>query len=276
MIPNSLHMKFLDKLEKRFGHLAVPNVVMVLIVAQLVIYAAILLGRLEYGALTLVPKLVLEGEWWRLASFMLLPPDIATGSFSALFLAFFWYIFWMMSSALEAVWGVFRFNTYLIAGIIFTVLGAFLGQFISPSSVIIVDPRFLYVSVFFAFATLHPNVQFLLMFIIPVKVKWLAWLAAAMFVILPFLAAPTIGWRIMILAPILNYLFFFKDVLSQSVKAKKRRVKFDAERRSAAAETLHTCAKCGATERSNPELDFRYKSVDGDHVAICSNCREQS
>lgn len=269
-------MKFLDTLQKRFGHLAVPNVVMVLIAGQLFIYAAILLGRLEYGALTLEPKLVLGGEWWRLASFLLLPPDIATGAFSALFLAFFWYIFWMMSSALEAVWGVFRFNLFLLSGIIFTVLGAFLGQFISPTSSIIVDPHFLYLSVFFAFATLHPNIEFLLMFIIPVKVKWLAWLAALMFVALPFLAAPSLGWRIIIIAPILNYLLFFKDALSQSVKAKNRRAKFDAKRRSTADEALHTCTKCGATNIKNPERDFRYKTIDSEVVAVCNVCREKS
>ncbi|MGB0744770.1 MAG: hypothetical protein ACPGSB_09605, partial [Opitutales bacterium] len=254
-------MKFLDTLEKRFGHMAVPNVVLVLIVAQLFIYAFILNGRVDYGALVLAPKLVFAGEWWRLASFMIAPPDIATGAFSALFLAIFWYIFWMMSSALESAWGVFRFNLFLLAGILLTVAGAFIGQAISPSSIIVVDPRFLYLSVFFAFATIHPNIQFLFMFIIPVKVKWLAWLAAVLWVALPFLAAPSMGWRIMILAPIINYALFFKDSLKQSMQAKQRRAKFDTERRATMNEALHTCAACGATDKSDPDRDFRYKTV---------------
>lgn len=268
-------MSFMDKLEKRFGHLAVPNVVLILIIAQLVIYVAVIVGRVQYGSLTLVPAAVWGGEWWRLVSFLIAPPDIATGAFSALFLAFFWYILWMMSSALESAWGVFRFNVYLLAGILFTVAGAFIGQFISPSSIIEVSPRFLYLSVFFAFATLHPNVEFLMFFVIPVKVKWLAWFSAVIFVALPLFAVPTMGWRIMILAPILNYLLFFKNDLVQSMKSRQRRAKFDAERKASAEEALHTCSVCGATDQTHPDREFRYKMVDGEAVCICEVCREK-
>jgi len=268
-------MKLLDSLEKRFGRYAVPNVAIVLIGAQLVVYAMILINRVEYSALTLEPKAVLAGEWWRLVSFLIAPPNIATGALSAVFLAFFWYIFWMMSSALEETWGVFRFNIFLFAGVLFTVAGAFIGQFVSPDTYIIVSPRFLYLSVFFAFATLYPNIEFLMFFILPVKVKWLAWLAAVLAVGLPFLAAPSIGWQIMILAPVLNYALFFKDALKQSIKAKKRSARFDAERRANASEALHTCSICGATERTHPDRDFRYKTVDGEAVCICSDCRKK-
>ena len=66
----------------------------------------------------------------------------------------------MMSSALEAAWSVFRLNVFLLAGILFTIVGAMLGQLVSPSSTIVVSPIFLYLSVLFSFATLHPNVQF--------------------------------------------------------------------------------------------------------------------
>ncbi|MEN8662673.1 MAG: hypothetical protein ACN4GF_07555, partial [Lentimonas sp.] len=69
-------MKLLDSLEKRFGHLAIPNVVMILIVMQLVMLAAILTGRVEFISLILFPKAVLGGEWWRLFSFTIAPPSI--------------------------------------------------------------------------------------------------------------------------------------------------------------------------------------------------------
>ena len=87
-------MRLLDRAERRFGHWAVPNVVLILIIAQLVLYACIIIGRVDYGAMLLVPKAVLGGEWWRLISFLLAPPSVATSLFSALFLAFFWYVFW--------------------------------------------------------------------------------------------------------------------------------------------------------------------------------------
>ena len=82
-------MRLLDRAERRFGHWAVPNVVLILIIAQLVLYACIIIGRVDYGAMLLVPKAVFGGEWWRLISFMLAPPSVATSLFQALFLAFF-------------------------------------------------------------------------------------------------------------------------------------------------------------------------------------------
>ncbi|MFO8027294.1 MAG: hypothetical protein R6U56_06500 [Opitutales bacterium] len=268
-------MKFIDSLEKRFGHLAVPNVVLVLIAAQLFIYAAIITGRLDMSSLVLVPKAVAGGEWWRLLSFLIAPPYVAGTLFQALFLAFFWYILWFTSQSLEAVWGVFRFNLYLLATILFAIVGSFAGQLISPSSLVVVSTTFLYYSVFFAFATLHPNIQFLMFFVIPMKVKWLAWIIFGGGV-LYFLSMPSMGQRIAFAAPFLCYVLFFKDVLAQSLEAKKRRAKFEAERRESADAPLHTCADCGASDQTHPEREFRYKSVDGDMVCLCEECRAKS
>ena len=75
-------MNFLDRIEKRFGHLAVPNVVLVLIMAQLVLYATIIIGKVDYGSLLLIPKAVLGGDWWRMISFLLAPPTVAAAVFS--------------------------------------------------------------------------------------------------------------------------------------------------------------------------------------------------
>ncbi len=268
-------MKLLDSLEKRYGHLAVPNVVLTLIIAQLVLYAAILIGKVEFISLLLIPKAVLGGEWWRLISFLLAPPTVASTLMQGIFLAFFWYIFWMMSATLEAAWGVFRFNLFLLAGVLFTIAGAFLGQLISPSAVVIVTPYFLYSSVFFAFATLNPNVQFLIFFVIPMKVKWLAWIVAGLSAV-TIIMAPTMGDRVALLAPLLNYLLFFRDAMTQSVKNRKRRASFEKKARAVASEALHTCSVCGATEMTDPDRHFRYKVVDGNAVCICDVCREQS
>lgn len=268
-------MKLIDKLEKRLGFLAVPNVVLTLVVAQLVIYAAILIGRVEFTSLLLVPKAVLGGEWWRMVSFLFAPPYMAGTLFQALFLAFFWYIFWMMSNTLQEAWGQIRFNLYLIIGIVTTIIGAFAGQLISSGSIIIVSPYFLYLSIFFAFATLNPNIQFLVFFVIPMKVKWLAWFVAAM-TAFSFLFAPSMGDRVAILFPLINYFLFFKDGFKQSVVSRQRRSKFDADKRERGEEALHTCAQCGASDNSHPERDFRYKSAGSDMICICEVCRESA
>jgi len=271
---NGASMKFLDSLEKRFGQLAVPNVILVLIGAQLFIYAAIIVGRLDLESIVLVPRAVLDGEWWRLASFIIAPPYLAASAFQALFLAFFWYILWFMSNALESAWGVFRFNLYLLTAIGLAIAGAFAGQLISPSAMIFVSTTFLYYTIFFAFATLNPNIQFLIFFIIPMKVKWLAWIIFAIGV-LTFISLPTMGHRLAYAAPFLAYLLFFKDALAQSMKARQRRAKFEAQRQAEANEALHTCHICGATDQSHPDRDFRYKTVEGEPLAICEACRNQ-
>lgn len=266
-------MKFLDSLEKRFGFLAVPNVALTLVIAQLFIYAAILVERVDFYALLLVPKAVIGGEWWRLFSFLISPPYEPMSPVQALFLAFFWYIFWMMSQTLESVWGVFRFNVFLLGTVILAIVGSFIGQLISPGDTLFVVPRFLYFAVFFAFATINPNIQFLIFFVIPMKVKWLAWIIFG-FGFLYFLSLPSIGARIALVAPYIVYLLFFKNDFKQSAQARKRRVRFDAERRERDEEPLHRCEQCGATDKTHPERTFRYKMVDGDAVCICDACRE--
>lgn len=265
-------MKFIDSLEKRFGFLAVPNVVLMLIVAQLIMYAMVLTGRIEYISLLLFPKAVLAGEWWRMFSFIIAPPSVAESLMQGVFLAFFWYIFWMMSTSLEQAWGVFRFNLYLFVGVVFSVLGAFIGQLISPDAFVYVTQYFLYYSVFFAFATLNPNVQFLVFFVVPVKVKWLAWFVAAMTAVTIF-QANSWGMKFALFTPLLNYVLFFRGALTQSVASHQRRTQYAKEQRSTVDDALHTCSSCGASDRSHPEREFRYKIVAGDAMCVCENCR---
>jgi len=262
-------------MEKRLGFLAVPNVVLTLVVAQLFIYAAILIGRVEFASVLLFPKAVMGGEWWRLFSFLIAPPYLAGTLFQALFLAFFWYIFWMMSQTLEAAWGLFRFNLYLLTCILFAIAGAFLGQIVSPQATLYVMPKFLYLATFFAFATVNPDMQFLILFVIPVKVKWIAWIMLA-FGVLIFLGLPTMGHRIAFAAPYLGFVLFFKDALRQSLESRQRRKKFETERRQAMDAPLHTCEQCGATDKTHPDRDFRYKIIEGDATCVCEQCRGQS
>jgi hypothetical protein len=265
-------MKFLDRLEKRFGNWAVPNVVMFLVIAQVFILGMILLGRVDFASLLLMPKKVFEGEWWRLLSFMVAPPNIPNSVLSMVFIAFFWYIFWMMSTSLETLWSVFRFNVYLFSGLLFSVAGAFLGQLISPGTVIYLSPYFLYLSVFFAFATTHPDIQFLIFFVIPMKVKWMAYFVGGL-TALTFIFAPTMGDRVAILFPLLNYFLFFRGAFGSTIESRKRRAKFESEKRVRDDEALHQCVQCGATDKSDSGRDFRYRVVEGEAECICEACR---
>src|ERR1043165_464844 len=89
------------------------------------------------------------------------------------FLAFGWYLFYLMGSALEAYWGVFRYNVYLFVSYVLLVGLAFL----TPAAP--VTNMFILGSVFLAFAYLNPDFEMILFFILPVKIKWLAFISTA-------------------------------------------------------------------------------------------------
>ena len=266
-------MNVLDKLEKHFGNWAIPNAILFLVALQVIVYGLVLGGVLSFSTLPLVPSMIInDKEYWRLATFVIAPPYIA-GGFGIFFLLIFWYVFCLMGNSVEATWGAFRLNLYLLVGSLLTVIGAFAGQMISPESLIQIFPDFLYLSIFYAFAALNPNTEFHLFFVLPVKVKWLA-LVSGVFVALQLIAAESTGVRIAVLAPILNFFLFFGGAFIHSIRAHHRRREFQLEVKEGEEKTLHQCALCPATDKSHPDRNFRYRKMNDKHVAVCSQCRE--
>jgi len=252
-------MNLILTLEKRFGHWAIPNLTFYLIAIQL-IGVALLMGRYSnYEDLVLVGGLVQVGQWSRLLSFLMIPRTL-----SPLWLFFSLYIFYLMGNALEQQWGTFRFNLFILCGYLLTIVAAF----IVPSAVIY-NTYFLG-CVFLAFATLFPNFEFRLFFILPVKVKWLGWLTAGIYVLILFSA--DIGSRMGVGAALANYLLFFGHDFIRNVKSGHRRKAYAAERAEVAAQPLHVCSQCGITDKSDDSIHFRYCSTCGkcfceEHIA---------
>src|SRR5687768_11682345 len=89
-------MRWFDKLERRLRRFAVPNVTLFLVVCQVLAYGAMFAQEDILERLELVPGKVLAGEWWRAITFLAIPPIT-----NPLFAFFFWYLFWMMGTALE-------------------------------------------------------------------------------------------------------------------------------------------------------------------------------
>lgn len=252
-------MNLISTLEKRFGGWAIPNLALYLIAIQLIGVALLMGGYSTYEDLILVGGLVQVGQWTRLLSFMMIPKTL-----SPIWLFFSFYIFYLIGSALEREWGTFRFNLYILMGYLFTVAAAFIAP-----SVIIFNTYFLG-GVFLAFATLFPNMEFRLFFILPVKVKWLGWLMAGGYMLI-LLSADT-GSRLSIMAAFANYALFFGRDFIKNVKAALRRKAFEVERAEVAAQPLHVCAKCGVSDKSDDTQHFRYCSTCGEcfceeHVA---------
>jgi hypothetical protein len=253
-------MSFLDKLERKFRGLGIPNITLYIVIGQAFFYLAAYSGKLDVSRMLMVPSLVLQGEWWRLIAFVFIPP-----SASIFFVFFGLYFFYLMGSALEGHWGTFRYNLFLLLGYVITVAVSFLLPNSAATNI------FLGASVFLAFAHLFPEFTIYLFFVLPVKIKWLAILTWAGYA----LSLITGGWhtRVYVLASIANYLVFFGRDISWRIKTGQRKMTQQARTISRTREAFHTCTVCGKTDISHPDLEFRYCSECGglgycmDHIA---------
>jgi hypothetical protein len=259
-------MRFLRRLEQTLGRFAVPQVTAALIAAQVVAWLLLQARPNPAGLdrILLVPDLVLQGEVWRLVTFLAVPPQLGRTAFGPIWAFFAWYLFYLMGTALEQYWGAFRYNLFLLVGYVATVAVAFLSPHVPASNL------FLEGSVFLAFAFLFPDFVLMLFLILPVKVKWLALLAWIGYG-LAFLAG---GWmtRLMILASVANFLlFFWRDILDRLATGRRRMSRQAAHLAAAKpAAYHHRCAVCGITDKTHPQEEFRYCSKCSGRLAYCS------
>lgn len=210
--------KWLDtllfKLEKRFGKHTIRNLTEYVIGGMAIVF--VMEYMLSYKAgidlrdlLAFDRAAVLSGQVWRVLSFIFLPPDL-----SIIFIIFALYFFWLVGSSLERAWGSFRFGIFYILGIIGSLVSGFITGYTTN--------LYLNMSMFLAFAALFPDFEIILFFILPVKVKWLAWADAA------FLAYIFIkgGWSIkaVIAAAFINIAVFFGRDLIKKIYYFIRRV----------------------------------------------------
>lgn len=238
-------MNLLDTLERKFRGYAIPNLTLSLIIGQVIFFVFNLTGKFLLERVVLVPELVLMGEWWRLLTFLFIPPLT-----NPLFAFFAWYMFYLMGSALEGHWGDFRYNLFLLIGYVVTIAVSFLFPLYSATNIFIGG------SVFLAFAFLYPDFQIYIFFILPVKMKWLAiltWIGYAYQII-------TGSWstRLLVLASISNFLLFFGRDIFWRMKSGNRQMVTKAREITGKREAFHRCTTCGVTDQSNPGTEFRY------------------
>ncbi len=164
-------MNWLDKLERKYGRLGIPNLMLYIVTTMLfVAIFDIVLGIPLSGYFALNRALVMRGQVWRLLTFIFIPP-----SSSVLTLVLGLYFYYFIGRTLEKVWGTFRFNVYYLFG----VLGCMIAGLITGYG----SNDYLNLSLFLAFAYLFPNHEVLLFFFIPIKMKYLAYLDWALFAI---------------------------------------------------------------------------------------------
>ena len=145
-------------------------------------------------------------------------------------------------------------------------------------------------SLFLAYATLFPEAEFLIMFIIPIK-AWVLALFDLVIVALGLIGSP-FPYNLLSLIPLANYfLFFGKDVMnvipmSWQVNAKRTAKKaatrsktipfntagsYEATHARPKGDYNHKCTVCGRTDTSNPELEFRYCSRCNGYYCYCQD-----
>lgn len=203
-------MNWLTKLERKFGRYYIPNLISILVGGQIVVYAVeLFVNRYITYSLTLTRPALFAGEIWRLVTFLFVP----SSSGSILNFALGAYFVWFLGSALEAAWGDFRFNVYVLA----EMLGAVLACLVTGWA----GTYCLSLSLLLAFALLYPEMQVLLFFLIPIKVKYFGIFSAAVWV-LGFLSADWMT-RLNYLLSMAGFILFFAPSLCSSIRAWYRR-----------------------------------------------------
>ncbi len=272
-------MNWLDKLERKLGRFAIPNLTVYLLAGYVIGFGVMYLMPDLLGWLTLEPALIVRGQVWRLVSWVLIPPT--RYPISLLFLILLYY---SLGTALERTWGTFRYNVYIFSGLIFTVLGVFILYAIYffgfhvelPLSLAgMVSTNYITMSIFLAFAAIYPEMEVYLYFILPIKMKWMALVYAAM--ALYYFIRGGIVTRVAIGASLLNFVIFFlssRNMRRFSPKERVRKAKF--KRQSAphmhySNGAKHRCAVCGRTELDDPCLEFRFCSKCNGNYEYCQD-----
>ena len=293
----------MSKFERKFGKYAVKNLSLILVICYVIGYVLTFAAPRVLPYLTLDAWSILHGQVWRLVTWVLIPPSTGLSIWILVMLCFYYSI----GTTLERTWGTWRYNVYLFSGMLFTIAGAFLliplTAFILPGAGPEVlravswsfSTYYVNMSIFLAFAATFPEARVLLMFFIPVKVKWLGILYAVLLV-WEFVRSPYY-LRVAIFASLLNFVIFWlrsRNMRRFSPSEVRRRSAYrravsgrtqgttrgaasagsaaagqDSGRygakmappgRAGAAGTFHRCAICGRTELDGSDLEFRYCS----------------
>ena len=275
-----IQLNWLDKLERKLGRFAIPNLTVYLLVGYVIGFGIVNLMRDMVGYLTLEPALILRGQVWRLISWVLIPPT--DNLISLVFLVLLYY---SLGTALERTWGSFRYNVYIFSGLLFTVLAVFglyvfyyfrYGVEVPLSAVGLIGTNYITMSIFLACAASIPDVRVLLMFVFPIKVKWLGIIYGVMLVV-SCIQGGLVTW-IVVGFSLLNFLVYFigsKGKMHLNAGQVKMRHEFRHKMRAAEHQsrgiTRHKCAVCGRTELDGDDLEFRFCSKCNGNYEYCQD-----
>ena len=269
--------RWLDRFCYNHPNFGIPNLVKFIVIGNVLVYFLDMFsqGYASYALMFYTPW-ILQGEVWRIVTFIFVPTsgynpsDMLSVLWFAMSLLFCYYI----GNALERQWGTARFTVFYGLGVVLNII---VGFVMGSTSMYYIN-----MSMFFAFATLYPEMQVLLMGILPLKVKWLAWIEAALFAYDVFFSLASRQWvtAVLPLVALLNYFIFFWDDLMGTVRRTSQRASYRANPQTINFKKaqkqvrehkgyLHKCAVCGITDADDPNMEFRYCSKCNGYYCYC-------
>ena len=214
--------RWLDRFCYRHPNLGIPNLMKYIALGNVIIFVGDMVTMGGFSWMTrFYPELILQGQVWRIITFIFTP--VSTGGSNVftqtLFFALTTFFYYWIGTALERQWGTTRFNVFYGLGVllnllvgsityaVFPITSQMLGGYYYETA----QMYYVNMSMFFSFATLFPDMQVLLYGIIPLKVKWLAWVDAALFAFDIGFSLTSRNWlgALLPIIAILNYLIFF-------------------------------------------------------------------
>lgn len=284
-------MRLIDKLERKYGRYGIPNLTMYIIICYVVGYVLMLVQPGLLSMLSLDVRMILKGQIWRLVTWVIYPPQTGDLLWFVVGIIFFYY---PISSALERTLGSFRYTLYIFSGLFFTVLSAFILHFITGGFVMIngftfalggslYTTYYISLSVFLAFAVTYPDMKIYLMFVLPIKMGWMA-VVYVVIVAFDIISAFRQGFwftAVPIVASLLNFVIYYfgiKDLSRYNPKEIRRKQEFKKAMQpqgrvnpATGAITKHKCAICGRTEQDDSNLEFRFCSKCNGNYEYCQD-----
>ena len=275
------NVTWLDRFCAKHPRFGIPNLMLYIAVGNVAIYLidTFSLGRISLAStLSFYLPAILHGQVWRIFTFVFvsMSGDLFLKGTGIFFVAVSAYFYWWIGALLEREWGTTKFTVFYLGGVALNIIFGLVTGY--------TDMYYVNLSMFFAFATLYGDMRVLLFFLIPIKVKWLAWVDGALFawaVLSNLLSGFWIGALLPIVA-ILNYfIFFWPDFRYLFARARRRTnptvINFKRAQKQArkkARETggyTHKCAVCGRTDTEWPDLEFRYCSRCQGYHCFCQD-----
>ena len=198
-------------LEHKLRRYAISDLMKYIVIGQGIVFALLYiwptLGYQLYSLITLTRTGLMRGQIWRLVTFVFVPP-----SSSPIFILFALYFYYMIGVGLENQWGKVKFNLYYLVGMLGSIIAALITGY--------ADNTFLNLSLFFAYAALYPDEQVLLFMILPIKMKYLALVDAALY--LYYFIVGTASTRITIVLCLLNVVLFLGGDIINTIRRESR------------------------------------------------------